>query len=321
MIRFLSSIVVFAGLLALGLPADPAQAQLARTFVSAASGNDANNCDRPTPCRTFQGAHDKTFDQGEVIVLDPGGYGSLTITKSISIVNDMAGAASIAVSGGATGITVNAPPGGGYVNLRGITVQGIGFGGGSGLVFNTGFSLTLSNCLIRNHTGNGILFAPSTGGAYNLAILNTVVADNGLFGIAIAPTSSAFLTLRAMLDRVTATSNSHDGLDVDGSLTTGPIKVTVTNSTMSNNLASGIVFATALGHATVNGMVTHSVVANNGLDGLGLANASLWFGDSAITHNQKTVGLEGSFFIRSFGDNYIAGNGDGNPALPTIPTK
>src|SRR5262249_55575898 len=100
----------------LGLSLQPAPAQLARTFVSATVGNDANDCNRATPCRTFQAAHDKTFDQGEITVLEPGGYGAVTIIKSISIVNDGVGEASVLVSGGATGIKIVAPAGA-YVNL------------------------------------------------------------------------------------------------------------------------------------------------------------------------------------------------------------
>src|SRR6266849_4039309 len=172
MIKITPSLTILAVLLALGLPAAPAQAQLSRTAVSAARGNDANNCDVATPCRTFQVAHDKTNDQGEITVLDPGGYGSLTITKSISIVNDGVGEASILVSAGATGLTINAGAGG-YVNLRGITIQGIGFGGGNGLKFNSGFSLTMENCVIRNHTGDGIFFSPNA--SSNLSVSNTLV--------------------------------------------------------------------------------------------------------------------------------------------------
>src|SRR5215467_883770 len=97
----------FATLLGLGLNVAPAQAQLSHTAVSALRGDDANNCGVATPCRTFQRAHDAANDQGEITVLDPGGYGSLTITKSISIVNDGIGEASVLVSGGGTGITVN----------------------------------------------------------------------------------------------------------------------------------------------------------------------------------------------------------------------
>src|SRR5215813_11008718 len=96
----ITSSLLLSTLLALGLHVSPAQAQMARTFVSAATGNDANDCSLPTPCRTFQAAHDKTFDQGEITVLDPGGYGAVTISKSISIVNDGVGEAGMLVSGG-----------------------------------------------------------------------------------------------------------------------------------------------------------------------------------------------------------------------------
>src|ERR1700736_589784 len=105
-----------ATLLGVCLHVASAQAQYVRTCVSAA-GNDANTCHCSQPCRTFQRAHDQTLDQGEMTVLDPGGYGPVTITKSISIVNDGVGEASIQVSGGSVGITVNAPGGAGYVNL------------------------------------------------------------------------------------------------------------------------------------------------------------------------------------------------------------
>src|SRR5262249_11198373 len=153
--------------------------------------------DRPTPCRSFQGAHDKTNPDGEITVLDPGGYGTVTITKSISIVNDGVGEASILVSGAATGITINGGAAA-YVNLRGITVQGIGFGGGQGLVFNSGFALTITNCVVRNHSGNGISFDPRVAGTSNLFISNTLVADNSGHGIDVFPVAS--VTARVALD-------------------------------------------------------------------------------------------------------------------------
>jgi len=75
-----------ASLLMLGL-SNPAHAFNIRSFVSA-NGNDANPCTRALPCRTFQVAHDKTSTGGEVNTLDPAGYGTLVITKSISILNE-----------------------------------------------------------------------------------------------------------------------------------------------------------------------------------------------------------------------------------------
>jgi hypothetical protein len=64
-----------------------AQAQATRTWVSGV-GDDANPCSRTAPCKTFAGALSKTAAGGEISVLDPGGFGAVTITKSISIVAD-----------------------------------------------------------------------------------------------------------------------------------------------------------------------------------------------------------------------------------------
>jgi hypothetical protein len=66
------------------LHANPAQAQATRTWVSGV-GDDANPCSRTAPCKTFAGAISKTAPGGEINVLDPGGFGAVTITKSISI--------------------------------------------------------------------------------------------------------------------------------------------------------------------------------------------------------------------------------------------
>src|SRR6266542_698440 len=195
----ITSSLFLAALLALCLHVASAQAQLVRTCVSMAKGSDANSstsCHCTTPCRTFATAHANTLADGEITVLDPGDYGGLTITRSISINNDSGGEASITVSGGTTGIIINAPAAG-YVNLRGITIQGVGFGGGTGLRFNTGFTLTMENCAVRNHTGSGIQFLPNA--SSNLSVSNTSVADNGGDGIAVA---SGVGTVKIALNKV-----------------------------------------------------------------------------------------------------------------------
>jgi hypothetical protein len=301
----------------LWLGSAPAEAQLARTFVSS-GGNDSSDCSRFAPCRTFQAAHDKTFDQGEVSVLDTGGYGALTITKSISLVSEV-GEASILVSGGATGITINAPPSA-YVNLRGITIQGIGFGGGDGLVFHSGFALTMENCVVRNHTHHGISFRPPNAGTYNLAISNTLVADNGGIGILIGPNgASGSFIVRAALSRVEAYHNSSTGLWVDGANNaTNTIKVTAADSVFANNLTFGVA---AEGFFETDLALIRSVVANNATGLTAGFTATLSIGQSAITGNAKTWDKQGSAILQSFGDNYVINNADGDPALPTIPRK
>src|SRR5215472_5258026 len=146
--------LLFSSLLALGVSVSPGHAQQARSFVSGL-GNDGNapNCNRTTPCRTFQVAHDNTLANGEITVLDPGSYGGVIINRNISIINDGVGEAGALVSGGVNGITINAPADA-AVTLRGLTIKGIGFGGGNGIVFNTGAFLSIENCVIRNLTGS-----------------------------------------------------------------------------------------------------------------------------------------------------------------------
>ena len=63
--------------MAFAVPATPALAQVARTFISGV-GDDANPCSRTAPCKTFAGAISKTAASGEIDVLDPGGFGALT---------------------------------------------------------------------------------------------------------------------------------------------------------------------------------------------------------------------------------------------------
>src|ERR1019366_1861693 len=101
---------------ALGLCAfsSAARAQATRTWVSGV-GDDANPCSRTAPCKTFQGAISKTAAAGEINCLDPGGFGAVTITKSITI--DCGFTGGILVSG-TNGITINDGSGAAIVTLR-----------------------------------------------------------------------------------------------------------------------------------------------------------------------------------------------------------
>src|SRR2546430_10149727 len=58
------------------------QAQATRTWISGV-GDDVNPCSRTAPCKTFAGAISKTAVDGEIDCLDPGGFGTVTITKAI----------------------------------------------------------------------------------------------------------------------------------------------------------------------------------------------------------------------------------------------
>src|SRR5260370_25115769 len=130
-----------------------AQAQATRTWVSGV-GDDANPCSRTAPCHTFAGAISKTAVGGEIDVLDPGGFGAVTITKSISIENT-GNIAGVLVSG-TNGIVISAPSNA-LVLLRGLTIEGLGTGQ-NGIDFLAGGELYVEHCFINNFTRRGIEF-------------------------------------------------------------------------------------------------------------------------------------------------------------------
>ena len=312
------AVTSLAALALFGLDAAPAAAQLTTTFVSEARGDNANPCTFVAPCRSFQAAHDHTLSDGQITVLDPGSYGPINITKSISVVNDGIGEASIPVSGGLTGISVNAPAGGGYVNIRGITVQGIGFGGGTGLRFNSGFALTISNCVFRNLTQDGVVLFSSNDAL--VSVSDTLMNDNGRFGIEILETSGS--KLKVTLTRIEASHNSLGGVFVSGENAGSVVSATVSDSVVSGNINQGL-FARSVG-GTANLMVLNSVASYNSTgilaDG---TNATVRIGQSGITGNisESWDNSSGPAKVLSYGDNYIDGNADGDPAPPSIARK
>jgi hypothetical protein len=85
---------------------------------------DANRS-RTTPCKTFAGAMPKMAAGGEIDVLDPGGFGTVTITKAITI--DATGALGGVFAAGTNGIVINAGATDRVV-LRGLSVNGASTG-------------------------------------------------------------------------------------------------------------------------------------------------------------------------------------------------
>ncbi len=136
--------------LVLCLYATPAGAQATRTWVSGV-GDDVNPCSRTAPCKTFAGAISKTATGGEINVLDPGGFGAVTITKSISIISTTQ--AGVIVSG-TNAIVVNVASGA-TVLLEGLDIEGLGTGLNGVQIIGSGRTM-IRKCSIRNFAQNGV---------------------------------------------------------------------------------------------------------------------------------------------------------------------
>ena len=134
-----------------------ASAQATRTWVSGV-GDDVNPCSRTAPCKTFAGAISKTADGGEIDCLDPGGFGAVTINKSMIIDCD-SGTGGILASG-VNAINVNANAATSFVILRNLTINGSAGSGGqaadapNGIVVNTAKLVGLEDVVMNNFTTN-----------------------------------------------------------------------------------------------------------------------------------------------------------------------
>ena len=146
---------LFSGIfvaVALLVSASAANAQATRTWVSGV-GDDINPCSRTAPCKTFAGAISKTAAKGQINVLDPGSYGALTITKSITV-DASENFAGVLNTLGGSGIIVNAASTD-IVTLRGLTIDGAGSGGNGIRILNAA-QVHIENCTIQNFVNRGI---------------------------------------------------------------------------------------------------------------------------------------------------------------------
>jgi hypothetical protein len=293
-----------------------AQAQNIRSFVSAQTGDDGNNCSRPSPCRTFASAYTKTAVSGEINTLDPGGYGPLTIDHSISIVSGL-GEAGVLVPSGGTGITISAGVND-IINLRGLIIEGAGLGA-SGIVFNTGKSLTIEKCVVRRVTNIGIVFFPNA--TSSLAISDTLVANTGSNAINVMQFGSGDVT--AVFSRVEAVNAGGTGILVDGS-SGGTVNVTVTDSVVARNGSIGIAAnSNSPGGGATNVMVVRSVVANNGTGIKAIGNLAgptsvLRIGQSTVTGNASGWQAQNGGVVQSYGTNQVNGNDTNQTQIPAV---
>jgi hypothetical protein len=300
----------------------PAHAQRARTFV-ASYGNDANPCTFGSPCKTFQQAVNVVAAGGEVTAIDSAGFGPIAISQAITITSpDGVEAGIVPVSGGAA-IIINAGPNDAVV-LRGLTLNGSG-AGSNGVVFNSGASLTVTNCVVQNFAsdgsnitnGNGILIQP-TSSQVNFTITNSIFVNNDNDGILYFPPSGS-ASANGVVDHVTGTGN-FDGIAVISG--TGGTVTAISNSNFSNNGDDGIFVSNGTGLLTMS-IDTVSAVSNSvsGIAASGTPNVLL--GRSVITGNGTGVDNTTSNTFFTYKDNRISGNGTdiSSPLNTTVPLQ
>ena len=290
---------------ALALCAAPASAASYRVLVSG-HGIDAAGCGLPAaPCRTLQYAHDSIVAaRGEIDILDPAGYGPLTITKALSVVNDGAGTAgAMQLASGQNAITINAGSGDEIV-LRGLTLDGLNSGTIGVQILSAG-KVTIENCAIRHFAANGVDATPG-GAPLQLYLSGVTASGNGAAGIHVAPTGAA--SVNGVIASG-ATNGQVAGVFLDASQTTGSVGVSVVGGVAEGDqVAFKAVTSAAWANATM--LLDHVVASDNG-DGV----ATTGFALARITKSTLSRNGNGAHIIgagggiASAGDNFMAGNG------------
>jgi len=252
-------------------------AQATRTWVSGV-GDDVNPCSRTAPCKTYAGAISKTAVGGIIDCLDPGGFGAVTITKSITI--DCTVSPGGALVSGTNAIVISAP-GGSTIVLRNLDIEGVNGAGltGVGVVSGAANTVRVENCNIFGFSTAGISFSPAGG---TLVVNHTQVHGNGT------------------------------GIILSGA--NGVVNMIVRDSVVDTGTSHGISITSAGNHA--GGTVDGTMVAFNGGTGLNVSGGGAIgvIGNSTVTGN--ATGVAGNTL--SYKNNQIFGNtADGTPINPT----
>jgi hypothetical protein len=244
--HFISAALIASAMTGLSF-VSPASAQATRTWVSGV-GDDANPCSRTAPCKTFAGAISKTATTGEINCLDSGGFGTLTINKSITV--KCQGVIGGVLASGVPGFTVNLPAGGKAV-LDGLDIEGLAGGGGTNTPGTIGVRMigtgqvTIMNTVIRDFSGNGV-DCVGTNGA-RCAVINSQVINNGGggFNVTAASGNISGVSINSIYDQ-----NPSFGIQV-----TAPAVLTIGHNTTLGT-ATGL---NNVGAATINSFVDNEI--------------------------------------------------------------
>ena len=265
-----------------------------RTFVST-GGTDLNVCSLAAPCRGFAKAITVTDVNGEIVVLDSGGYGAVTVNKNVTITSPAGVYGGISVFAGNDGITIVAPAA--KVVLRGLTINGQG--GDNGIRVQAG-EVHIESSVISNMEAAGIRVEGGT----SVRIAGTVARSNE-DGLRVVPGGGA---VSVLVRDSEFSNNGTTGIGVSPSAAGANAQVTVERTSVTKN-GAGLTVATT-GSATATVVVTHSVASENAGAGVSSTGAgtTVFVRESAITRNNVGLAQASSGVLNACGANLLVAN-------------
>jgi hypothetical protein len=283
--------------------ASATQAQATRTWVSGV-GDDVNPCSRTAPCKTFAGAISKTAKDGEISVLDPGGYGAVTITKSIYINGTHGAGYGSIIASLVNGVTINITDVNDVrkaVRLRALDINGASTGI-NGINILAANNVWVEDSVIDGFTGDGtnsgMGIRVATAASCNLYVSDTMIHKT-VTGIRVS-TSAGFAVANVKNSNFEGNTN---GITVN---TNG--FATVESSRFAANTTNGV--ATLVSSATIT--IRDSVLSNNGTAISAAAGSTVRALSNELNNN--TTGFGGTTaVIQTDGQNRSVANGGGGP--------
>jgi hypothetical protein len=289
-----------------------ANAQATRTWVSGV-GDDVNPCSRTAPCKTYAGAISKTAKDGEISTLDPGGFGAVTITKSITINGTHGQGYGSILAALTNGVIINITAADDVrktVRLTSLNINGASTGI-DGVRINAASNVYIEDTIIDGFTNRGINDVRTSPAATGnkLIVADTQVRNIVQSGIVVIP--GAGVTVTALLENVRSIGSSSNA----GYAQSGSVKSTLNNSFFAGNFTSGV-FADGTGGEVT---VLNCVVSHNGTGITATSPAIVRLSESTLTNNTTSIPVASQPQVRSTspGTNRITGNGTNN--LPTGP--
>jgi hypothetical protein len=320
MTKFRFALTAFAVTAFIALASSSASAQATRTWVSGV-GDDVNPCSRTAPCKTYAGAISKTAANGEISTLDPGGFGAVTITKSITIEGTTGQGYGSILASGTNGVVVNdsltGSPGTIIVSLRNLSINGAAStnaaSGLVGILITSAKVVHVEGCTIQGFkAGNarGINDTRTLNGGF-LFVKDTYIHNCGGAGIAVIPgAANPAATLSSSLSNVRLEQNGENGTGSGYVIIGSGLKGHISDSVASKHPNFGISAEAGAKLSIDNCKVTYN---GAGVDANGAATVIRISNSVVFGNTGAGLGLSGGA-IRSYGNNRLLGNGsDTNP--------
>ena len=295
------SLHLVAGIVFSLLVATRASAQVARVFL-AGTGNDAGDCsNQATPCRSLQGAVNQCPVDGEIIILDNGGYGGATITKSLTV---DASAGVVAFIARTITVTIGATD---KVVLRGLSMNGVVFGDADGIAFTGGGTLVVENSIVAGFTTAGI---DQVAAGSNLIVNNCGFRNNsaGVLNSTFSDTNS-----NTVIENSRFEHNTAFGVDAEH----GTTNVSIRNSVLANNFGGVYAFSASQTQPVLivvdTCTIAHNSSAGTDADAVAAGIATVRVTNSTVDHNTYGMFLNGAgAAIQSYGNNRVTANTNGS---------